>query len=83
MRASIEEATEKHQAALPAATKLNQHDKAINDLKWEVEQGRTKLNKALEQRDWWAQQIQEITDAQEVREMNLKQAAEAKQEFHG
>ena len=42
MRASAKEATEKHQAALPAATKLNQHDKAINDLKWEVEQGQKK-----------------------------------------
>ena len=81
MRASVKEAGEKHQASLPAATKLSQYDKAIGDIKWYIERGQKQLGHAQEQRDWWSQQVQAKTESQEVLTADLGKAEEAKKAF--
>jgi len=81
LKASVQEAEEKHQAALPVTTKLTQHDKKILDLKWFIEQGQKQLDKAQEQKDWWEQQIQAKKDKQAVLKSDLDKAEEAKKAF--
>ena len=81
IRASVKEAGEQHQASLPAATKWNQYDKAIGDIKWYIERGQKQLDTAQEQREWWAQKVQAIKDSQEVLTADLGKAEEAKNVF--
>ena len=81
LRTQVKEAADKHQASLPAATKLCQHDKKIGDIKWFLQQCQKQLGHAQEQREWWSQQIQAKTDRQEVLTTELGKAEEAKKEF--
>ena len=81
MVAQVKEAADKHQASLPAATTLSQHDKTIGDIKWYLEQCQKQMGHAQEQEDWWRQQIDAKTKRQEVLATELGKAEEAKKEF--
>jgi len=80
-KAAVKEWIEKHQAALPTHTKLDQHDKEINDLKWQSENAEQQIGKGRSQIEWWTDQVQEQIDAKAVTDDKLVKAIEAKKQF--
>ena len=81
-KAAVKEWTEKHQAALPTHTKLDQHDKEINDLKWQSENHEQQIGKGRSQIEWWTEQVQSKVDAKAVTDDKLAKAIEAKKAIH-